>query len=54
MEGSCFGEYGNHLFCKQCTLQLRCKKFTSLEREVTLRYKGKYTGRGKESKRDRY
>lgn len=50
----CFGEYGKHQFCPRCNLRERCQKFTNAERQISIRHKGKYTGRGKERKRERY
>lgn len=54
VEGLCFGEYGLFENCKTCRFREACKKFTSAEREVTLRYQGKYKGRGKLREKDRY
>lgn len=50
----CFGEYGRTPYCKDCPVAKRCKRFTDAEKEVSLRYGGKYKGRGKEKRRDRY
>lgn len=50
----CFGEYDQWPECAECILRKRCKKFTEAERQVSIRYKGKYTGRGKEKRRERY
>jgi len=51
---SCFGEYSSTSKCLNCSLRYRCKRFTEAERVVAIRYKGKYKGRGKERKRDKY
>ncbi len=53
-EEDCFGEYGRHPQCKECGIKRRCQRFTKAEKNISIRYKGKYTGRGKEKRRDRY
>lgn len=53
-ESFCFGEYGEHKECLTCKLRENCKKFTAAEREVSIRYSGKYTGRGKEKRKEKY
>lgn len=50
----CFGEYGQFEYCHECYLRDRCKKFTEAERNVAIRYQGKYTGKGKEKRKDKY
>ena len=51
----CFGEYGRHWRCKNCRLRLACEQFTKeQEKNLYLRYKGKYKGRGKFRRKDRY
>lgn len=50
----CFGEYNQWPECPNCILREKCKKFTEAEKQVSLRHKGKYSGRGKEKRRDRY
>ena len=54
IDSTCFGEYGKYSYCPQCKLAIRCKKFRDAENEVSRRYKGKYTGTGKERARDKY
>ena len=52
---ACFGEYGRHWRCKDCKLRLACEQFTKeQEKSLYLRYKGKYKGRGKYRRKDRY
>ena len=50
----CFGEY-NHstLTCNECPHRLECAKeqVKLLKRQKSIRYGGKYKGRGKEKKR---
>lgn len=54
IEEACFGEYGERVECLTCYLRKKCKRFTQAERAVTIRYKGKYSFRGKERRKDRY
>jgi len=52
---ACFGEYGRHWRCKDCKLRLACEQFTKeQEKSLYFRYKGKYKGRGKYRRKDRY
>lgn len=53
-EKSCFGEFNKHEECANCFLREKCKRFTNAERQVSIRYKGKYKGRGKERRKDKY
>jgi len=53
-EGICFGEYGEYEECSSCHLKEACEKFTKAEKEVSIRYQGKYTGKGKEKRKDKY
>ena len=50
----CFGEHGRYDFCDTCLLKAKCKRFTNVEHQVSIRHKGKYSSRGKEKGRDRY
>jgi len=50
----CFGEHGLHELCNECPLRRRCQRFTAAEKQVSIRHKGKYTGKGKERRRERY
>lgn len=51
----CWGEYRKHTECRHCTLRERCRRFqAAVERGTSLRYRGKYKGRGKEKRRDKY
>jgi len=51
---SCFGEYGEWQHCPHCGVKDKCKRFTEAEKKVAIRQKGKYSGRGKEIRRDSY
>jgi len=53
-DSPCFGEYGQYSVCSDCSLRTKCKRFTEAEKNVTIRHKGKYTGTGKERRRDKY
>lgn len=50
----CFGEYGEYEECQLCDLKEVCKKFKEREKNISIRYKSKYTGKGKEKRRDRF
>lgn len=50
----CYGEYGRNPLCKECPYIEKCKKFKEAEKALVRKYKGKYTGKGKEKQKDRY
>lgn len=54
IEGTCFGEYKRYSYCETCKLREQCKRFSEAERNVSIRYKGKYSWRGKEVRKDKY
>jgi len=51
----CFGEYGTNINCDECPNRLVCKQFTyDRQKDIYLRSKEKYKGRGKFRKKDVY